>query len=302
MAEIALKQYLENGDIDEGLVSVILDLSSVFEKIAQSFKTVDTGKAGSQNVYGEEQKVLDVLSNDLFEDYMRKNQYVGLIASEELDGEIKVDGSPYAVCSDPLDGSSLIDVNLSVGTIVGIYKTDTFIGSKGRDQLASVVGVYGPRTTILLTAKKGVHEFTLRDGQFFLSKENLKVVEGKMFAPGNLRACKYRQDYTDLLNFWVKEQYTLRYSGGMVPDINQIILKGKGIFSYPGYEDYPDGKLRLLFECAPMALLMEQAGGAASDGINKILDKELSSIEQRSPIFIGSKAEVARCEEYLSRT
>ena len=97
----------------------------------------------------------------------------------------------------------------------------------------------------------------------------------------------------------MKEQYTLRYSGGMVPDINQILLKGKGIFSYPGYGDVPDGKLRLLFECAPMSLLMEQAGGASTDGKVRILEKTVEKLNQRTPIFIGSKEEVKRCEEYL---
>jgi fructose-1,6-bisphosphatase len=116
-----------------------------------------------------------------------------------------------------------------------------------------------------------------------------------MFAPGNLRACSERKEYMDLMNFWCMEKYTLRYSGGMVPDINQILLKGKGIFSYPGYSEAPNGKLRLLFECAPMSYLMEQAGGAGSDGKIRILEKKVENIDQRTPIFIGSKAEVDRC-------
>ena len=121
-----------------------------------------------------------------------------------------------------------------------------------------------------------------------------------MFAPGNLRATKFRKDYLDLVNWWMEQQYTLRYSGGMVPDINSILIKGKGIFAYPGYEpDLVDGKLRLVFECGPMAYLMEQAGGAASDGTQPILDKKIESLSQRTPIFIGSKGEVKRCEREL---
>ena len=144
-------------------------------------------------------------------------------------------------------------------------------------------------------------EFLLNDdGEFVLNGEDLEVEEGKMFAPGNLRACKSNEKYMELVNYWIKEQYTLRYSGGMVPDINQIILKGKGIFAYPGYDEAPEGKLRLLYECAPVALLMEEAGGAASDGKGRILDKELKEIAQRSPIFVGSKEEVQRCEKYLA--
>ncbi len=299
MDEITLKEYLQNTDVEESLASVILDLVAVVAQISESLKTADPGKTGTKNAYGEEQLTLDILSNNIWEDIMRKNKDIGLLASEELENEIVLGDGDYAVASDPLDGSSLVDVNLTIGTIFAVYKAKTFIGVRGKDQLASMLGVYGPKTTIILTVKKGVHEFTLKDGEFVMTNENLKVGEGKMFAPGNLRAGKHRQDYIDLLNFWVKEQYTLRYSGGMVPDINQILLKGKGIFAYPGYQDAPDGKLRLLFECAPMALLMEQAGGSASDGSNNILDKEVSSLEQRSPIYIGSKDEVKRCREYL---
>ena len=121
-----------------------------------------------------------------------------------------------------------------------------------------------------------------------------------MFAPGNLRATKFRPDYLKLVNWWMEQQYTLRYSGGMVPDINSILVKGKGIFSYPGYEpDCVDGKLRLVFECGPMAYLMEQAGGAASDGKQRIVEKKIESLTQRTPIFIGSKEEVKRCEDEL---
>lgn len=294
------EKHLEEAGVEEGLKSVLLSLAAVVKQISETIKTADTGKAGTKNVYGEEQLALDVLSDKIWEDAMRKNEHVGLIASEESDGEKKFGDGEYAVCSDPLDGSSLVDVNLAVGTIFGIYKTETFLGKKGDDQVAAMIGVYGPRTTIILTVRKGVVEFSLRDGEFVLTQDGLKVGEGKMFAPGNLRAGKFRQEYVDLLNFWVKEQYTLRYSGGMVPDINQILLKGKGIFAYPGYQDAPDGKLRLLFECAPMALLMEEAGGAASDGKIRILEKPVEKLEQRTPIFVGSKGEVERCLSFLS--
>ena len=121
-----------------------------------------------------------------------------------------------------------------------------------------------------------------------------------MFAPGNLRATKFREDYVKLMDYWMREQYTLRYSGGMVPDINQILLKGKGVFTYPAYEETPQGKLRLLFECNPMSLLMEQAGGKSTDGEGKrVLEKELTEISQRTPILVGAKGEVEKAEEYL---
>ncbi|MFA6436556.1 MAG: fructose-bisphosphatase class I, partial [Candidatus Gracilibacteria bacterium] len=133
------------------------------------------------------------------------------------------------------------------------------------------------------------------------ARQGITVKEGKMFAPGNLRAVADRADYLELVRWWMEQGYTLRYSGGMVPDINQILLKGKGIFSYPGYSEAPQGKLRLLFECAPMAYLLEQAGGAGSDGTMPILDKTIESIHQRTPVYLGSKEEVKRCEERLGR-
>lgn len=297
---LTLEQYLEQMQVDKELSAVLISIIDTVKEIAVAVKFGELGKAGSENVFGEQQLALDVLSNDIFMNHMKKNPLVGLIASEELDGEEKLGDGQYAVCADPLDGSSLVDVNLAIGTVVGVYKTSSFIGVKGEQQLASLAAVYGPRTTFLITVRKGVAEFRMdRDGNFFMTKDNFKVGEGKMFAPGNLRACKFSKAYQDLVNYWCEQQYTLRYSGGMVPDVNQIILKGKGIFAYPGYSEEPHGKLRLLFECAPMALLMEQAYGAASDGQIRILEKRVDSIDQRTPIFIGSSEEVQRCQRYL---
>ncbi len=294
-------EYLRDCELEDGLLTVLESLRDSVIAIAAAVRTTAIGKAGTQNVFGEEQLAIDVVSNNIVEDTLRKNTFVGLIASEEMPDEVKIGEGEYAVCFDPLDGSSLIDVNLAVGSIFGIYKTSTFLGVCGQDQLAAMAAVYGPRTTIVLTVKKGVVEFVLNDGgEFVLWKSDIKVTEGKMFAPGNLRACKSRKEYLELVNYWCIEQYTLRYSGGMVPDINQILLKGKGIFAYPGFSAEPDGKLRLLFECAPMSLIMEQAGGESSDGVMPILDKVVDTLDQRTPIFIGSRAEVSRCRKFLS--
>lgn len=295
-----LANYLKEVGVDQPLIGIFDNLVEAVKKIAAAVRTTNTGKVGTTNAYGEEQLALDIVSNNLMIEELKKNSEIGLLASEELPEEMKIGDGDYAIAFDPLDGSSLVDVNFSVGTIVGLYKTKTFIGVKGEDQLASMIVVYGPRTTLFLTVKKGVFQFMLNEeAEFVLIKENIQVEEGKYFAPGNLRACLNNPAYFDLVNYWIKEKYTLRYSGGMVPDINHILLKGKGIFAYPGHKDEPNGKLRLLFECAPMSLLMEQAGGASSDGKIRILEKKLETLEQRSPIFIGSKSEVARCEEFL---
>lgn len=296
-----INDYLKEHKVSGELVSVIDSLLDAVRAISGKIRTSETGKAGSKNIYGEEQLALDILSDKLIQEECKTNKYIGIISSEELPDEMNVGDGEYGVCYDPLDGSSLVDVNLAVGSIFGIYKTKTFIGVKGTEMLASMIAVYGPRTTLVITVKKGVAEFILRDdGTFALTHEDLKVGEGKMFAPGNLRACGMREDYLKLMMYWSCQEYTLRYSGGMVPDINQILLKGKGIFAYPGYKDAPSGKLRLLFECGPMSLLMEQAGGAGSDGKMRILEKKVEKLDQRTPIFIGSKEEVKRCEETLS--
>lgn len=297
-----LKEYLRDSGVASELATIVLALAGSVKEIAEVIKTDKGEKAGSENSFGEEQVAMDVKSDQIFLDHMKASRVVGLVASEEMDDEMKIGEGEYAVASDPLDGSSLVDVNLAVGSIFGIYKTDTFYGRIGEEQLAAMLGVYGPRTAMFLTVRKGVAYFILNaDGEFVLQEDNLKIEEkGKIFAPGNLRAGAEREDYLKLLNYWVKEGYQLRYSGGMVPDIGQILLKGKGVFTYPGYSEQPDGKLRLLYECAPMALIVEQAGGVASDGKEDILDKRVESLTQRTPIFIGSSGEVEICNKFLS--
>ncbi|MBI2464270.1 fructose-1,6-bisphosphatase [Candidatus Peregrinibacteria bacterium] len=299
---VTLSEYLRQCAVEEGLQKIIFAFASAASEIADALQRVDAGFTGEKNVYGEEQLALDVLSDRIVQKALQSTGVVGLIASEELPDQVQFGNGPYAVAYDPLDGSSLVDVNLSVGTIFGIYKSDHFIGLCGDDQIASGCIVYGPKTTLLLTVKAGVCEcaYDRKNKNFFLSKERLFIKEtGKMFAPGNLRATKFREDYVELMEYWMREQYTLRYSGGMVPDINQIILKGKGIFTYPGYIEAPHGKLRLLVECNPMALLVEQAQGKATDGVRRILEKKITELTLRTPIYIGSKSEVENAENFL---
>lgn len=297
-----LRDYLEESVEDEGLRSVVLSLMDGVRQISAAVRLEYGGKVDTVNASGEQQIALDVLTDKLLTDVLRENHNVAVVASEEKEGEERLsEGGEFACAYDPLDGSSLVDVNLTVGTIIGVYKAQGFLGLIGDDQVASLMAVYGPRTTVLLTVRHGVKEFLLKeDGEFVLTGDGFKVGPGKMFAPGNLRACAFRVDYLELTNFWIKEQYKLRYSGGMVPDIYQIVLKGMGIFSYPGYGEEPNGKLRLLFECAPVALIMEEAYGAASDGEMRILEIKIEDYHQRTPIYIGSKEEVERCNKFLS--
>ena len=252
-----LRQYFRDKNLDKAVVKIVFGLCDAVKDISVAVRKSNGDKAGTQNSFGEDQLALDVYSDQLIQDAMKATGEVGICGSEELDEELKIAEGDYAVAYDPLDGSSLVDVNLAVGTICGIYKAKTLIGVKGNDQKAVVVATYGPRTSVFVAFDGLIAYFVLNnDNEFILEKDNYQIAEdGKMFAPGNLRACSERKDYLSLLNYWAENQYKLRYSGGMVPDIGQIILKGKGVFVYPGYGESPDGKLRLLFECAPMAFL-----------------------------------------------
>ncbi len=302
-----LSDYLKKHNASEGLSNILLLLASLFPKVAETLRTGSEGYAGGQNVFGEKQLKLDVYTNDIFANALKANKYVSVIASEELSGEEKgldVENG-YAVAFDPLDGSSLVDVNLAVGSIFGFYRGNSFIGQKGKDQVAAMVVIYGPRLTMMLSIGQGVAEFRYDPKKKDFSSvgtEHCSVPTDetkKMFAPGNLKACNSEKWYLGLLEYWVKNGYTLRYSGGMAPDVNQILKQGGGIFTYPGSKEMPDGKLRLLFECAPVAFLMEQAGGTASTGHERILDIIVKKTDQRTPIFAGSKKEVEIALKYF---
>lgn len=299
---ISFFQHLQDQGVSAEFCKIFSLLAEAVKDIAQVTSTGRmTGYSGSENVFGEQQLKLDIASNDLLVERLKICPLVRVIASEELDQEIfcNKDGV-YAIAFDPLDGSSLVDVNFSVGSIFSIYQADSFIGRKPSEQLAAGIAVYGPRTTFIVSVGKGTHEYTFHDNDFFLTQENMCVAdEGNYFAPGNLRACAKSPAYRRLVDYWLEKQYILRYSGGMVPDVGHILKKGKGIFTYPGYSDAPEGKLRLLFECGPMAFLMEQASGVASDGKTRILDKKIESLTQRTPIFIGSKGEVEQALQFF---
>jgi fructose-1,6-bisphosphatase I len=259
---LTLHDYLYESKIEDDLRYLIDTIARVGKQISYRIKTVELGVTGTQNVFGEEQKALDVYSNDITKFTLMKSGLVSVLASEEEDSVIKVDDKyfgRYAVCFDPLDGSSLIDVNFALGSIFSIYKGDSFLGQTGDDQVASLYIMYGPRTTLVLTVKQGTHEFILNDvGEFHLSRKDIKIAkEGKVFGPGDLKACSISKKYDELMHYWLKNRYKLRYSGGMVPDINHVLMKGKGIFTYPCSKDNPNGKLRVLFECHPMATVLE---------------------------------------------
>ncbi|OIO52978.1 hypothetical protein AUJ46_06150 [Candidatus Peregrinibacteria bacterium CG1_02_54_53] len=276
---------------------LINDLSRAAKYISYAIKTTEAGLAGSVNMFGEEQVKLDVLSDRIIQEHLRENLLVSSYACEEHDSIVDLSpDAPYAVAFDPLDGSSLVDANLAIGSIFGIYEGKEIIGHTPREQVAALYVLYGPRTLLVYSTGSGVHEFLLNDvGEFILLREHLGIGDNaKNFSPGNLRGIDESQGYRDIVESWLSQQMTLRYSGCLVADVHHIFSKGQGIFTFPASHKYPQGKLRHAFECGPFAYLVNQAGGAASDGTQEILDIPITAVDQRCPLFIGSKNEVQR--------
>ena len=273
------------------------------------------GAAGAENIQGEQQQKLDVYANNQFIKALRARKVVAGIASEENDDFIPLnpDGE-YIVAMDPLDGSSNIDVNVSIGTIFSIYKRVSPKGSpvsmedflqKGSEQLAAGYVIYGSSTMLVYTTGNGVNGFTYDPGVgiFILSHPNLTTpVDGKIYSinEGNVKKCsKAVQSYIDYAQEIDKDSgrpYTGRYIGSLVADFHRNLIKG-GIYMYPSTESAPKGKLRLLYECNPMAFLIEQANGKAIDGTNRILDIQPIDLHQRVPLFVGSSNMVNKLNE-----
>jgi sedoheptulose-bisphosphatase len=285
----------------ENLQKAILAFAEAVKQIDGKIRTAETSEAGSMNSFGEDQLKLDVLADKICFAELEKSGVIAVAGSEEQSEEIELnEGGEFSASFDPLDGSSLVDVNLAVGTIFGIWKGKGFMGKTGRDLVAAGYAIYGPRTTFIIAIDSNPTEFTLQsDGSWKMTIEKMEIGEGKMFSPGNLRACAENKEYLALLDFWSENGYQLRYSGGMVPDIHQILVKGKGIFSYPGSESCPP-KLRLIYECAPLAYVVEKAGGASSNLEGSLLDEKVEDLNQRTVICVGSKNEVDRCEKFLT--
>ena len=278
------------------------------------------GHAGNTNVQGEDQQKLDVLANDIFINSLSQREVVSGIASEENDDFIEIKASEnahmskYVVLIDPLDGSSNIDVNVSVGTIFSIYRRVTEPGTpvqpkdflqKGVNQIAAGYVIYGSSTMIVYTTGNGVNGFTLDPslGTYYLSHPNIKFpTKGKIYSINEGNYVKFPQGVKDYLKYCQKEEedrpYTSRYIGSLVADFHRNMLKG-GIYIYPSTSQSPQGKLRLLYECNPMAFLAEQAGGKASDGFKRIMEIEPTELHQRVPFFCGSAAMVTKAEEFM---
>ncbi len=300
--QINLRRYLRESGVDRDLTRVICEIANASKYIINAIRTGDLGVAGTSNLYGEQQLALDVLSDRIIQKRLMYSGVIAKMASEELDEIITVTvptNGRYSVAFDPLDGSSLVDVNLAVGTIVSIYEGDNVL-QPGRNQVAALYVLYGPRTTMVVSTGNGVHEFAMNLlMEFDLVQENIRLDgPAKIYAPGGARN-KYPSGVEKFARHLETNGAKLRYSGGFVPDINQVLIKRSGIFMYPHLADAPEGKLRLLYELNPMAFLVEQAGGAASTGKQRILDIQPESADQRAPVFIGSRQDVEMAEKFI---
>jgi len=305
------------------------ELSSILNEIALGAKIVSReinkaglvdllGLTGKVNVQGEEVQKLDEYANDVFVRIFERGNHIAGVVSEEVDDAIVFNDkdsehAKYVVCIDPLDGSSNIDVNVSVGTIFSIYKrldlnspvTEKDFLQKGTKQVCAGYILYGSSSMFVYTTGNGVNGFTLDPsiGEFLLSHPNMKIAEqGTIYSVNEGYTYKWDKvlvDFVEELKTGLpnyEKPHKARYIGSLVSDFHRNLLKG-GIYMYPPDKKYVNGKLRLLFEANPMSFLIEQAGGLGSNGVKNILEIEPTEIHQRVPLYIGSKQDV----EYLVR-
>ena len=274
------------------------------------------GSAEEENVHGEEVQKLDLYANKVMIRALDHTGLVACMASEESQGLIpipeKFDAGDYVVIFDPLDGSSNIDVNVSIGTIFSIHKKKSN-GERGVmqdclqpgcDQIAAGYVVYGSSTMLVYTSGAGVHGFTLDPsiGEFLLSHPQMKIPEPprKVYSINEAYYRRWSRAQQRLVTYLKTEaDFGSRYIGSFVADIHRTLLQG-GLFMYPADEKSPQGKLRLLYEAAPMAMIIEQAGGKASDGQRPIMQIQPDSLHQRTPIYMGSKEFVEMAEKFLA--
>ncbi len=314
-------QY-SSGELSRLLSSIKLASKVVNHEVNKAGLVDILGQSGETNIQGEDQQKLDVYANDIFMNTLVNRQIVCGIASEEEDNFVIIEGknkshdNKYIVLIDPLDGSSNIDVNVSVGTIFSVYRRVTPLGSPvtiedflqpGSAQVAAGYVVYGTSTMLVYSTGFGVNGFTLNPalGTFYLSHPSMTFPEtGTIYSINEGNYIHFPKGVKDYLKYCQEEEddrpYTSRYIGSLVSDFHRNMIKG-GIYIYPTSSKATKGKLRLLYECNPMAFLAEQAGGKASDGYGRILHITPTELHQRVPFFCGSKKMVEKAEQFMAR-
>ncbi|MGC6431999.1 MAG: class 1 fructose-bisphosphatase [Jejuia sp.] len=309
-----------SGELSSLLNSIRLAAKVVNHEVNKAGLVDIIGAAGDTNIQGEDQQKLDVYANEKFIQTLTRRNIICGLASEEEDDYIAINSqdenhqNKYVVLIDPLDGSSNIDVNVSVGTIFSIYRRVTPIGTpvqlkdflqKGSAQVAAGYVVYGTSTMLVYTTGDGVNGFTLNPaiGSFYLSHPDMEFPDdGTIYSVNEGNYIHFPQGIKNYIKYCQQEEedrpYTSRYIGSLVSDFHRNMIKG-GIYLYPQSSKNPNGKLRLLYECNPMAFLAEQAKAKASDGFTRIMDIEPTELHQRVPFICGSKNMVDKAEEFM---
>ncbi|MEO5603674.1 MAG: class 1 fructose-bisphosphatase [Cyclobacteriaceae bacterium] len=306
----ALDRFIKNNQNQFQFASG--ELSQLLRDIALASKVVNRevnkaglidimGAVGSMNTAGDQQQKLDVLANIRFTRALAKGGEVCALVSEETESFVDLNNEgKYVIAIDPLDGSSNIDVNVSIGTIFSIYRRKSDPGTpirkedilqKGSDQVAAGYILYGSSTMLVYSTGHGVHGFTYEAslGEYFLSHPDMQIPEdGRIYSINEGSANSFDSTVKAYIQYCKDENYTARYIGSLVADFHRNLLKG-GIYIYPATLKDPKGKLRLMYECNALAYLAEQAGGKACDGHGRILDILPSSLHQRTPFYVGSK-------------
>lgn len=312
-----------SGELSRLINSIRLAAKVVNHKVNKAGLVDILGTAGNNNIQGEDQQKLDVFANEVFINTLTNREIVCGIASEEEDDFITIKGrnekndNKYVVLMDPLDGSSNIDVNVSVGTIFSIFRRITPSGTPvtiddflqpGINQVAAGYIVYGTSTMIVYTTGHGVNGFTLNPaiGTYYLSHPNMKFPEnGHIYSVNEGNYVHFPQGVKDYIKYCQKEEedrpYTSRYIGSLVSDFHRNMIKG-GIYIYPSTSKDPKGKLRLLYECNPMAMIAEQAGGKASNGFQRILEIKPTTLHERVSFFCGNTKMVEKAEAFMENT
>ena len=315
-------QY-SSGELSRIINAIRLAAKVVSYKVNKAGLVDIVGAAGEKNIQGEDQQKLDVYANEIFIQTLINREIVCGIASEENDDFITVAGSDnnhnskYVVLMDPLDGSSNIDVNVSVGTIFSVFKRVTPVGTPvsiqdflqpGTQQVAAGYVIYGTSTMLVYTTGAGVNGFTLNPaiGTFYLSHPNMQFPKnGTIYSINEGNYVHFPQGVKNYLKYCQLEEddrpYTSRYIGSLVSDIHRNLIKG-GIYIYPTSSKSPHGKLRLLYECNPIAFITEQAGGKASNGISRIMEIQPTNLHERAPFFCGSLNMVLKSEEFIKNS
>lgn len=301
------------GELSQLLRDIALAAKIVNREINRAGLLGVQGAYGQQNVQGEEQQKLDVIANIRFIRALRNGGEVCTIISEEEEGIIQTGNTKgkYIVAMDPLDGSSNIDVNVAIGTIFSIYRRISDIGTEGTledclqngtKQVAAGYIIYGSSTMLVYTTGHGVTGFTYEPslGEFFLSHPNITIpAKGKIYSCNEGNVNSFPDGIKSYLNYCKESGYTARYIGSLVADFHRNMLQG-GIYIYPPTLKAPNGKLRLVYECNALAFIIEQAGGKATDGTERILDKDPTELHQRCPLVIGSPEMVDKVEEFMA--